>query len=331
MTPGEFNRGAIEAILSGVFSRSDANALGLLCRALAIASVRRRQAAARIGWGSPVLDEEDIIQESFVQLFRRDGAGRFTEIERYFRRMLPGHGSASDAAILQTLRRLVTVKVSNGIVTVYSRTDPALGRVLRNLRLALKRSTLFEIFQRFGEDYLRPVGIPALPQLEPIPLTAVRNGLGEAALAADRTPEMLRKLHIVLAGESRFQPILPLVQLALILRATYGGEPDGAESVPPPETDDTPEVVQALCRRLHLHWHPKYVGTGKMGNEEFHSICGALKRSLLAQGSDGQSYFEHLKAEMPGLTKERYRERYRTILEYMVKTARRELYEELGR
>jgi hypothetical protein len=331
MIPREFNRTAVEAILSGTFTRSDANAMGLLCKVLAVAAIRHRQSPDRTKGRVSVLTEEDVLQESFIQLFRRDGGGRFTEIERYFYRYLPEATAASDERIIQTLRGLVTAKVSNGIICVYAKSDPALSRILRNLKLTLKHSRLFETMHRYGEEYVCLRGVSHMPHLECIPIDCVRSGLSESACSSDRTPDMLRKLHAVLTREKGYQPTVPMVPLALALREAYAGAPDAGGIISLQDENDIPALVEGLCHRLQTHWHPRYVGSGKMCEEEFGAMFGALGSALLEPGCNGESYFEHLRHHLPTLTRERYLERYRTALEYFAKTAKRELRREFGR
>ncbi len=324
MIPREFQRSSLEAVLSGNFSRADANSLGLLCRSLALAAVRTRTALGRFCSRALVLNEDDVLQESFVQLFRRDGAGRFTEIERFFRRIEPMYLTASDEVLVLTLRRLVTVKVHSGIIAAYSKSDPSLCRMLRNLKLGLRRSTSFEVFQHFGDEYIRPCGIPLRLQLERIPLERVRAGISAKALAADRVPDMLRKLHGLLAEETGYQPVVPLVSLALLLRDTYAAENEVTDAHPASDRLDIDWLVEKICRRLHDRWYPKYVKAGKLDEDEFGYIVETIGSILRDPGSDNGSYFEHLKEKMPGLTREQYMQKHRTILEYLMKVARRE-------
>lgn len=328
---GHTQRDAILAVLSGNYTRAEASTFAALCRALALASARRRGMRARMAHPSMVLDEQDLVQECFVHLFRRDGSGRFTVLEKFFRRHCPDAAQAGDAVVLACLRRLIGAILSNAVVSVHAKSDPSLARFLRNLRLALKRSTLLESFDRFGEEHVRPSGPPLRPHLECIPLQTLRARLEHAASQRDGAPLMLRRLHMILLEEDAYQPVVPLVALALTLREVYAADPPGDDSVPPVVPSDVERIAPVVLRRLAADWQRSYVRRGKLTEEELDALVRCVARLLKEAPGEKGVFFAGLAEEMPQLDPALYTAKYRTALEYFVRHARQELVEELRR
>lgn len=267
LSTGHFQKETLLAVLSGRYSRAEANAFGVVCHALALSAIRQQKLRLRLDHPAIVLDEQDVLQECFLQLFRRDGAGRFKELDRFFCRYCPEGDRSTEAVLLSTLRRLISAKISNGVVSVFCKSDPDLCRLLRNLRLALKHSTLFDTFDRFGEEHIRPRGPLSRQHLQCIPLDIVRARLGYAARDRDATPLMLRRVHGILVEEDQYQPAVPLVALALALRAVYAAESDGADTVAPVAPSDVDRLSPAVLRRLAAQWEASYVGRGKIQDD----------------------------------------------------------------
>lgn len=327
---GTFPRAPLLALLSGEYSRADANAVGLYCHALARAAVNRRAGRLRLHRGAGVLTGQDIIQECFVQLFRRDGGGRFTELCRFFQRYCPDPATASDAALLSTLRHLVTAKVSNGVVSALCKSDPSLCRLLRNLRLAVKSTRLFESIHRLGEEHLRPIGVPPRLHLVCIPLEILQERLMPAARERDGAPTMLRNLHAVLAGAEEYQPAVPFVPLGILLRRVYAG--DGAGPVATDsEPSDTQRLLPEILCRFRAPWERSYVASGKLTPEEFNAVLASLETVIPDPTGERGSYFDCLQEHLPGLTREEYARKFRTVMEYLARTGRRELASMLRR
>jgi hypothetical protein len=111
----------------------------------------------------------------------------------------------------------------------------------------------------------------------------------------------------------------------------YAGAPGRADAADPADAEDTRGLVERLCARLCQRWYPKYVATEKISEAEFRKLMNAVKGILSELDGDEGSYFEQLRNQMPELTKDRYRQDYRTILEYMARTAKLSLVRELSR
>jgi len=328
-------RRVFQAILSGEYTHPDLRDFVRLCYSLALPFIRRKIALGKINRQILGLSEKDIVNDCIADLFYRDENRRFPQLCTFFQNQEMDIEQCSEEELLIALRRLVLGKVNNNIVRIYSEADPILGKILRNLKLALERTQLFEQVTRFGETYLMTRGMDVMLHLPPTPLEFVRHGLSRVVLIHDPIPTMVKKLYDVLAQQNEFQRTLPLVSAALLFKEVYalGEEPQEHEFVHQGEAEDVEQIATVVCRRISSELHASYVGTGKRSEEVFASYMRSLKNILIAEYGDHQagefSYFECLKEHIPDLTKQTYSEKHRAVLEYLAKMAKQRMKEEL--
>jgi hypothetical protein len=328
MQPPRIDRNVLCTILSGTYSPEDLHKFVQLCYALALPAIRKKIALGKLNIGIIGLTENDIVHDCLADLFQREDSPQFPQIVRFFQTQTPNLDTVSDERLLITLRRLVLGKVSNNIVRIYAEADPVLGKIFRNVTLALERTRLFEKHARFGEAYLRACGATALDDLPPIPMEQLCEKFMASASPQDTIPQMMRKLHAVLSDQEEYQRVVPFVGVALMFKEVYARAQEIDEKVIPQhsEDDNIAAVIESVCRQLEGKMHKSYVASGKKSAEVFRQYMIALKEMLMTefvQGEpDGISYFETLRQHMPRLTKAAYARQHRTAFEYIAKTAK---------
>jgi hypothetical protein len=302
--------------------------------------IRKKIANGKLNLDSVGLKEPDVVYDCLADLFQRDETGGFPQIRTFFDHQIDRFENSSDEDLITSLRGLVFGKVSNNIIRIYSEIDPTLGRILRNLRLAVERSRLFEQITRFGEGHLVPRDGDAHFELPPIPFESLQRDFSRIVLIHDNIPEMVKKLHAVVIGQKRFQRAVPLVSAALLFKQIYllGWETEEVRresSEEAPEVDVVEAIAEKVCGELRDEMRSTYVGKGKRTEEEFERYIRALRGILVNTFSDGEAngaaYFDLLRHEFPGLTKECYRRKHRTVLEYLGKLAKERMREEMKR
>ncbi len=323
------------AIFSGTYSPLELHEFVQLCYSLALPVIRKKIVSGKLSLDIIGLTEEGIVQDCLADLFHREDSQQFPQIVRFFQNQIPNLDQASDERLLLTLRRLVLGKVSNNIIRLYAEADPILGKIVRNVTLALERTHLFEKHTRFGEAHLIVRGIDPLLHLPPISMDCVQKRFAGIALVRDTIPQMMKKLHKILSEQTEYQRTVPLVGIALMFKEVYALGWEHAEQTPEQqgEAGDIPGIIDDVCRRLEAEMHRTYVGGGKRSSNEFRCYMLALKEVLTGEfvhnGSDSISYFDHLRREMPHLTKTNYAQQHRTAFEYMAKTAKERVRKEL--
>jgi hypothetical protein len=328
MQPLRIDRNVFCTILSGTYSPEDLHEFVQVCYALALPTIRKKIALGKLNLGIIGLTENDIVHDCLADLFQREDSPQFPQIVRFFQAQTPDLNAASDERLLITLRRLVLGKVHNNIIRLYAEADPILGRVFRNMTLALERTHLFDKQTRFGEGCLLACGTDLLCGLPPIPMEFVHEKFAAIASAQDTIPQMLRKLHAILSDQEEYQRVVPFVGVAIMFKEVHARAQEIAEEVIPQQSEDDniAAVIESVCRQLEGKMHKSYVTSGKKSAEVFHQYMIALKDMLMiefVQGEpDGISYFETLRQHMPQLTKAAYARQHRTAFEYIAKTAK---------
>lgn len=327
-------RTILQSILSGVYTPADVREFVRLCYTLSLPLIRKRISQGKINLEALGLNQNDVVYDCIADLFIRDNTGHFTEIENFFGKEIEDTHRCSDALLIETLRRIVFGKVSANIIRIHSGADPAFGKILHNLDVALTRGRLFEKFVRFGETMLACCDSDLLLHLPGPPLEYLRQRLSHIVLIQDSMPAMLKKLYDILLDQQQFQRTIPLVRVGTLLKEVYAL---GAESEPESENsslisleeEDGARMVQAVCADLHRDMVPHYVGSGKLTEnalEVYLQATKAILSDLVLKGRDDcKPYFEYLKDRIPGLSKEEYINRHKPILEHFVRSAKRGL------
>lgn len=332
------DRPVIQAVLAGTYSIQDLNSFLQLCYSLALPTIRKKIGLGKLNPDIIGLNQDQIVHDCIADLFLRDADGRFPLIQTYFEEQLIGQPDASDELHVVILRRLIFGKVNNAIVRLYSEADPQLAKIIRNLKLALERTQLFEHVQRFGESYLIPRNSEVLFEQPPFDHECLRFRFSEIACIHDTMPALIHKLYRILTEQSEFQRTVPIMVVGLLCKEIYrlGWELDAAEDAIVEQEMSQWElipVVNRICKGMHRELYESYVDRNKLTRDEYDSILESVNDILVHDFGNGQeprkTYFEHLQSRLPGLTSNEYHVKFKTIFEYCAKVAKRRLRLEL--
>lgn len=332
------NRQTLCVILDGTYTPLDVREFVQLCYLLALPLVRSKIQRGKVNTELLGLSEVDIVYDCLADLFRRDSTGQFLHVSAFFESQNVDPRTAHEDEVLLTIRRLVFGRVHHSIVRLYSEADPALGKVLRNLSIDLDHSHQFEHKARFGETYLIVHDADPCLHRPPMPSDRLRQQFSQIVSVRDSIPEMLRKLHGMLAEEETYQRAVPLVVAGLMFKDAYALGVEVQRDEHPPaeeqvEKEEMGRMVEKVCAKVADGAHPTYVGKGKRTQDEYGKYVAALREILLSElgvtEGNGASYFDQLKIQMPGLTKPAYLRRHKQILEYLARRAKKLIASEL--
>jgi hypothetical protein len=172
-----------------------------------------------------------------------------------------------------------------------------------------------------------------------MPVEVLRERFSQIVSVRDSIPVMVEKLHRVLLAEAEFQRAVPFVIAGLLFKEAYavGAEVEEAETITsdPLVEEDVNRIADSVCRSLATATRETYVGNGKRTSKVFEFYIETVREIMLGEfggsASYGVSYYEHLKARMPGLSKAAYSRDHRTVLEYLAKQAKKKMKRELKR
>ncbi|MBI3193633.1 MAG: hypothetical protein HYZ34_04075 [Ignavibacteriae bacterium] len=324
-----------QSVLSGNYTPYDVREFIKFCHDLALPYIRKRIALGKINLELLGMKEQDVVYDCIADLFQRDANGTFIQVTNFFLQELPDNTVCSIEEFVIVLRRLVANKVNHNIVRIHSETDPALGKILRNLKSALERTSIFAQITRFGEPYLVPAEHSTLMEKPPIPYEFIQREFSTLALVYDTVPELLTKLLTLLLTQQEYQRAVPLLSAALLFKHIYTLNWSEETHVRITtdfleEQHDVETLVNLVCLNLSDEMYPRYVGKGKCSAVEFELYVASV-RDILSNHHEtgGITYFDVLKQKIPNLTKVEYEEYHKSILEYFVKTAKQKLRKEL--
>jgi hypothetical protein len=303
-----------------------------LCHKMAVVYLRKKDRnPAFCG-----LSLDDLASDCIADLFQRDARGVFVKLVSYF--AAPAWESQSEDELLGATRRLVFSQINQALYRIYRETDPSLGKLLRNLKNAIKSSSLVALVQRQGETWIcltpengAAASLPAMsPEFLEAHLTASLRG--EADLK-----QVLALLVEILNGQHDYRKSYPLTGLALIIRAAFTHlnaaleqESNGHDKFAAAEIE---KMITASVQTVKANMHPAYVEKRKIHTDAYNLHFLAIHDMLAAEyvQNDGcsRSYFDYLRQHFELLTREEYQKLFRCHFEYLAKLTRQELLRQL--
>jgi hypothetical protein len=299
-----------------------------LCHALASAFVQSKISTGRLHVQLVGLNYSDIAYDCIADLFQRDSAGSFVQLNAYFGGI--SIAETSDAQLLALLRRLVFSKVNQNIFRLYQEVDPALGKILRNLKIAITTLGNFIEHNRFGELCIAPSLCETLEHLPSLDATRLEQLLQSVSRPNDNVPTILAKLSLSVREQEEHSRIVPLLSVAWCIKSLYRTMKEESESPSSADSklflEDAITVIRETCESVKRENYPTYVHKKKIDVTVFSNYFVAIERNLVQTllGGDQMdvSLYEHLKELLPELTKEEYRRKHKHVLEYLTRMTR---------
>jgi hypothetical protein len=285
--------------------------------------------------GNPAFGDmslEDLAWDCIADLFERNEKGAFIKLAAYFKAIAWERKSAGE--LEGATRRLIFSQVNQALYRIYREADPSLGKLLRNLKIATKASSVFSLVQRNGEAWIcfnqENESIAALPVMPPEFLEAhlTASLRGEADVK-----QVLFRFAEILAAQPDYRKSYPLTGLALIIRSAFvhlysasENETNGHDTVAP---EEIAQMIAMSVETVKTTMRPSYVGKQKIYAEAYDIYFLAIRDLLTAEyvQEDGlkRSYYDYLRRHLETLTRENYQRQCRCHFEYLAKLTRREL------
>ncbi len=316
-------RSNLQGILRDNSTELQLNGIIKVCHAVAITYLKGKIASRRLNLEFVKLNLSDVAYDCIADLFLRDDQNSVVQLKGYFGSLQVE--SLSDEALIAHLRRLVCSKVNQGIFRLYNEIDPALGKVLRNLKLTILALKNFDELEWFGETYITPVSCDALLHLPNMPEEVLDAELRQHLCGKERIPELMSQLALCLRGQERYSRAVPLMVVARTFRSIYGHPTRVQFELPVVEAqlmkEDTAATIRAACEEVKKEMYPKYVGRKRVSGTNFEYYFAIIERRLqaniIAEDGEDLSYFKEFRKFVPSLTKDKYGKAHKAILEYL--------------
>jgi hypothetical protein len=328
-------RPVINTILNGHPSTNSVNELIFICRKIALVHLRRKAVSGRLHPDICSIPLTNLAIDCIADLFQQDDDGNVVQIRSYFDGL--SVESISDEDLLTHLRRLICSRVNQSIFRIYNEMDPSLGKILRNIKLAMGALDNFNVIDRFGENCIIPSNCESLEQLPVIDQTDLERQMRKNANGSESIPKLMAILSRYLRGQKENSRIVPLTTVAFIFRSIYSIQIDIDSGDTCMEdrfiAGDVASLIQELCRRMMSENELKYVQKKKIEPETFKKYFNVIEENLyqtiIGQDGDRASYYESLSSLIPGLTKEEYRKVHKSKIEYLARLTHKQVIKEL--
>ena len=310
------------AVTSGTHTYDQLTEVIRVSQALSIACLHTRRIPAVLK-DTHGLSIPDMGMDCIAELFEQDQHGTLVQLCAYFGG-IPLE-SCSDEEALVHLRRLVFSKTYNGLFRFYNEADSTLGKVLRNIKLAVQSLKNFEEHDICGEPSIVPCACDPLRHLPSADQATLERSLAVSISGRQTIPSMLAQLSCYLRGQRVHSRVVSLIDAAMVFRALYTRPlllPTVVESgLELTLQSDIEKILQQVYRQAQSGAEKTYVSKGKMSYElmdvYFRVIDAGLRANFIAFDGADFSLFAALCKEMPGLTKQEYRKKHRARLEYL--------------
>jgi hypothetical protein len=315
----------------------DAARLIEICRRLALAYLRASGTSVHSLTTRLGLTLEDVAYDSIAELFARGEGGGFKEMQRWAEK----NAIASLVSAEQSyhpLRRLVLGAVHDRVYYLYHDADPALARLIRNIKLALPHHPSMKLLRVKGGAFVVPRNSGCLhldlPSSSPDLLLPL---MLEHPMSRDSLRTLLSSLGEVLQGQTSYRRGCTVVEAAILIRLTYSSrKPTVSQPVEADVVlqDSAVEAeIQSVLHEVRASGIQHYIRLDKLTANEgdllLQVVENVLRAEFLSDDGEGRGYFEHAQSVNGTITRDQYRNRYRVIVEYLAKTARSRLRERL--
>ncbi len=329
-------RQLIQQLVSSEAGKRELSQCVQMFNRIAMGYLKRKIANGTLTLNRIQLKLEDFAWDCVAGLFERDKKGAYVQLQSYFEDY--DLTNMSDQEVFSACRRLVFSKVNDGIFRNFRRIDPALGKIIRNLKLAIKKNSFVTLESE--KDMSRVIFKEEISDSKPLmPVEILRIRLTQRLEATMFISESLEVIHTIMNGQDWYRSEYPLVELSKILRYAYTQLHDNAEGDRQTVYQNNPlyeknmqEFIRNSIDKVQSDMYNTYVEKDKLDKQTFELYFECIEDILFdffVEEGKTSTYFEHLQGYLDQISRDTYREQHRGYLEYLVKKARSDLLHKL--
>jgi len=303
----------------------------------------------------------NIAIDCIAPIFRRNEKYEFVELRKFFSPHFSSSNIPDDLVLFVELKRLIIQLVKQGLATIFRERDPEGARLLRNIRGAIQKSDDLIIFENLSQVYVFStinlndpdlfrkfyrgeidIHHPRVREklrrdLPLIPIDDLKNDFLAKYSPFLRIPVMIRNLLRIVSQKNAFANYLTIDEIVDVTKDFKRREVSIGDFPGQILAEETPEDVYDAKQFDHIMAQiPLRISElieRKYGyNQKFPpDVLSAFQKALInfsenyINGRKKVSHFHLLKAHLPGLTFQEYRQTYRNAFEYLIKNLRQEM------
>ncbi len=321
---------ALIGVLSGSADTRDIDRLVRVCHSLAIPYVRKRLTADRVLRSVLHLSPSDLAYDCVADLFAVTEDGKLPHFHAYFA-AYPIE-SLSEEEILAHLRRLVFSRANHGIFRLYNEVDPNLGKILRNIKLALEHFKSLTIVERFGEPCLAPSEGDRLVDLNQFTTEELEINLRRYLHGSENIPVMLGKVALFLLEQFECSRVVSLMSVGIAFKNIYlmpMEGPEQSEAVPQGlDEAGLTMVIKEAVEKIRTKMVDRYSTMNRIEVSLLATYFSVIEeRLVLTFSGDGheKGLRELLRKRLDNLTEDEYRSTHKNRLEYLSRLTGKEV------
>ncbi len=307
---------------------------------------------------------EDVAIDCIAGLFMRNEKGEFTQLQRYFGPKIGTDLTFSELEACSMLRRLVVKKTKQELSRIFRERDPEGAKIIRNIKVAIRSSVDLKSFREMGREFIYTAAHsnsnpddyedqlaneineqennPAIDETQfksAIPEKLLYQHFLEKYDPSDSVATMMKKMLQITQSYGEYQHYLGLDVIASIIRdVTFqhvreklSNDVDENSPLSDLQSKEIDQVNQAIIDIIHQKINQQYLRKRKITPDKADIYCRAIVDFVneLTQGKETDSNFRYLKRYIPNLTQQEYREKERSIFEYLVKITKKSLRKKL--
>ena len=345
---------ALAQMVAGQAGRADVRHVVAVCHRLAKAYLRTSFVTNRRLAG---LTLDDQAMDAIADLFERS-EHRFPAIAAYFDHDADAVRDASAGALVERLRPLVHGAVTDRLFESNGEVDASLSRLIRAVKRAVHATDRAQLSRPFGTLVVTDLSAGRGPgSRADASSSAVRPGqptvsverlaarLAPAVRAGQQVPGFVAAALDVLRDHPRYRASVPVTALALAIRsasvevglstASPGKITTRALAASRLEWADVEAVIDETAARVREAKRASYVDADKVSAETyaayFDAIASYLQARYLPPPDPSLTQHEALRMHCPGINREAYRTRHRSVFEYLVRRVRTAVEQQLQR
>jgi hypothetical protein len=324
----------ISSLLSPAPSSEAVNEAVLLFQRIALSYLRTKVSSGKLQAHEFGIALDDLALDSIAELFAGVSDRRFPHLHSYFK-SFPIE-TMSEPELFSATRRLVFSRVTEHLFRLYRQHDPHLGKIIRNIKLAINHSLSLSIERSNETLWIILSDEDAATSARPLmPPEIMESHLSAAATSGLSAGKLLNIFEEILRQTEHYRQRYPLVGLAIVLKHIYARMGEPPLELDYPTSRLTEEEITGFITESaeHVRHEMKtgYVEKGKITPQTYQTYFNAINEILRMQflSSDGydHTFYEVLRNHIRGLSYNDYRNEHRTYFEYLNKLVRRRFLE----
>lgn len=278
------------------------------------------------------LNERDLGYDCIAELFERDSKGQLIHFRTYFSNF--DFYVLTEKEILLHFRRLVSSAVNQNLMHVYRDFDPSLGKIIRNIKLAINAHKTFVEIDRFDETCIAPIDATLDEHLQTIDQSTLFDLLSSQVRGDEFVPELLSTYSRTIREQTVYNKIVPLLTIALVFRSLFIVKQNDSSLSNDQSSNsfEIEELIQkniARVRTTILSHNHHETTSNDMIQTYFQTIQNLFLSKINASGNSSDSLFKGLQQHLVHLDIVEYQKNHRTKIEYYYRLCREAIASEL--